>query len=183
MKLICLACKHEVAVLRDVKTPLIGAMFTSIDEKHGFPPPWSPVVSWQYMYCPMCQKRPFYDPNGNGEVKMITDAGEMWITDDGIFTKEDLDFNSYDPDLPLFETEKSGPLTTAAEPPSGSPSPGGPLNSIPNAVDEVKVIKPVKPASISDLIKSGEVKQNGSWFEYKGTNYRRTDLIKLINGA
>jgi hypothetical protein len=91
MKLICHACKYEVAETRDLALPLTGAMFVSRDPAHGVPAPWSPVVTWEYMFCPMCQRRPFLDPAPDGTIIMNTDSGIIAVTQKGIVKDEDGD--------------------------------------------------------------------------------------------
>ena len=85
LKLVCHACKYEIASFsKDVKLPLMGAMFLSKDEKHGFPAPWPPVITWEHMVCPMCQNRPFPAEDDNGDLEVLTDNGYMIINDRGI---------------------------------------------------------------------------------------------------
>ncbi len=43
----------------DLHLPLTGAMFKSQDEKHGYPPPFNPLATWQFFKCPHGQHRPF----------------------------------------------------------------------------------------------------------------------------
>lgn len=93
LKLVCHACKYEISSFsKDVRTPLLGAMFLSKDEKHKFPAPWSPVITFEHMYCPMCQIRPFGIPvsgiNGD-EFRVITNKGKAIIDNKGVFLAED----------------------------------------------------------------------------------------------
>lgn len=89
LKLKCAICHYDIAsITPDIKVPIIGAMFGSKDEKHGFPAPWSPVVTPEHMFCPMCQKRPFLLPE-DGKILLDTNEGIMEVNKHGIFSTED----------------------------------------------------------------------------------------------
>jgi len=83
MKLICHICKHEIAEIRDPGFPLSGAMFVSKDPFHGVPAPWSPVVDWESMYCPMCHFRAFPVPV-DGLFELTTDEGTLAVSEVGV---------------------------------------------------------------------------------------------------
>jgi hypothetical protein len=84
MKLKCHICKFEIATIDDgIKIPVIGAMFGPADPIHNHIPPWSPVVTWEHIYCPMCSFRPFEEPTPTGGIIMTTDVGTIMVTADG----------------------------------------------------------------------------------------------------
>lgn len=58
----CELCSAEIGLFDPevVRFPIKGHMFESIDERHGFPPPFHPSMTWEEMRCPMCRYRPFY---------------------------------------------------------------------------------------------------------------------------
>ena len=76
--LVCQTCKGQIGLFKpeDLAVPMVSGMFKSIDEHHGFPPPF-PVVpgrnvtmKWEFARCPFCGRRPFMQrdavmtPNG-----------------------------------------------------------------------------------------------------------------------
>ena len=187
MFLICHACGHTVAKIVEIKLPIFGAMFVSKDEKHGFPAPWSPVITWEWMYCPMCQKRAFVEPDKEtGHITIVTDEGH--------FTREDLDLLSDDdtPDDDLSNEPSSSSAADNGDPVDhgdafvvGGTSTGGSFDSSPEEDTEDNTGLPDDdtkvPVTVSSLIKSGKVIRRGSWYDYDGETYRKTDLVKLIN--
>jgi len=61
-QLYCEICRECIGIfhLQDIEEPIKGAMFTSKDPRHGFPPPFrSPALEWKDMQCPYCNHRPF----------------------------------------------------------------------------------------------------------------------------
>jgi len=85
----CDICKQNIATakLLDLKIPLTGAMFESVDEKHGFPRPFNVVATWVDLRCPVCFNRPFI----SGE-KISSNIGEIILNTKGceIVNKEEV---------------------------------------------------------------------------------------------
>ena len=207
MKLICRVCKYEIATIsKDTRIPVKGAMFHSKDPKHGFPPPWSPVVEWQYMYCPLCKKRPFLDPADGGNIFIDTDEGRKIITPKGVESVKTIDItrNGFlgtveivPGPLPLLkEKAEAAPEPLAdIEAPAGLVEDNGdptPVDDIPaESNDMAEEHSPLSEhynyegdpnKSFEERLRSGEIIQRGSWYEYKGKNFRRTELEEKLNG-
>jgi len=161
MILTCTMCGHEIAdISEDTRLPIQGSMFPSKDPKHGFPPPWSPVVGWEYMYCPLCSKRPFLDPADDGNISITTNEGPRVITAKGV-----IDVTPEVVDIPKREV----------------------VDVTPEMIDKSELLEEhiyeEEPTSTFEyLLESGEITQKGSWFAFEGKNYRRADLEEIING-
>ena len=62
-ELVCEVCRQTIGYFRtdEVVEPITGAMFSSKDPVHGFPPPFrSPGLGFEDMTCPYCIRRPFF---------------------------------------------------------------------------------------------------------------------------
>jgi len=61
----CSICKEKIATARkeDLRPPMMGSMFLSQDEHHGYLPPFDPSAEWEWMRCPHCRWRPFPFPD------------------------------------------------------------------------------------------------------------------------
>lgn len=200
LKLVCDKCKYEIASLsKDIRTPLIGAMFLSKDIKHSFPPPWSPVVTPEHMYCPMCQFRPFPLPENN-MVKIMTNECDMVITTGGLVLADDFKVQFADDSQPEElapnrgykftpvgeKVEKNVQSVTFVG--NGNLSKGNPVSTEENE----EMVDPVGVESKSDdappipsfdyLLAKGDIIQKGSWFEFEGATYRKADLENILNG-
>jgi DNA-directed RNA polymerase subunit RPC12/RpoP len=70
--LVCEVCTFQIGFFdpETIELPLVGSMFESMDPKHEFPPPFPPTVDWEFMRCPYCRKRPFYQQD-----KVLTPEG------------------------------------------------------------------------------------------------------------
>ena len=57
---VCEICGHHVAMvdLHTLGLPILGSMFSS-PMPGQLPDPFPPEVDWEFMFCPMCRKRPF----------------------------------------------------------------------------------------------------------------------------
>jgi len=169
MLLICHACGHEVAeISKDIKIPIQGSMFTSKDPKHGFPAPWNPVVSWEFLYCPMCQLRAFPIPDYNGNFLLKTTEGIMLVTSEGIFSTED----------EVSEEEAQGPVADNAIPANTSEA----GNILPVADGNFSGVSGPLTSGFDIAMESGDITKKGSWYAYKGKSYRKDDLKELLNG-
>lgn len=69
---ICDICTHRLGLFKadNIRLPIQGYMFSSIDAKHKIPPPFAASLGWMWMRCPMCSKRPFIN-----EHRIKTDDG------------------------------------------------------------------------------------------------------------
>lgn len=178
MKLICDKCNYAIATIdKNIKMPVQGSMFTSKDPKHGFPPPWSPVAVPEFMYCPMCNKRPFVGEFSRDMDKLTmvvmdevddTVAYELTVTDKGFSDATDELSESVDADTRTdSQTDEGGTAPAQDEPPVDID-----LSTEGTAVDVGKIF--------AKMIESGEIVQKGSWFTYKGNNHRRDELLEII---
>jgi hypothetical protein len=61
----CSICKEKIATAKkeDLRPPMMGSMFLSQDEFHGYLPPFAPGLEWEWMKCPHCRWRPFPFPD------------------------------------------------------------------------------------------------------------------------
>jgi len=61
----CEICFETIAAceLEELKVPMLGAMFTSPDLRHGIPQPFPSDACWEDMRCPHCLHRPFIAAN------------------------------------------------------------------------------------------------------------------------
>ena len=75
MKVICEICNEYIAQvnIEDVSVPMLGSMFKTPDDFHGYDPPFLPDTEWEDMRCGYCNQRPFTERNG-------------FLTDDGYIT-------------------------------------------------------------------------------------------------
>jgi Zinc finger, C2H2 type. len=76
MKVICEICNEYIATvnLEDVSVPMLGSMFKTPDDFHGYDPPFLPDTTWEDMRCGYCNQRPFTERDG-----FLTDEGYIKI--------------------------------------------------------------------------------------------------------
>lgn len=61
---VCQICGEKIAKVNvaEVRLPLTGAQFMSVDEEHKFPRPFPDVATWAELRCPVCVRfRPFLE--------------------------------------------------------------------------------------------------------------------------
>lgn len=81
-QLVCEICSETIAIfdVKDLSMPVMGNMFKSKDPEHGLPDPFPADITWEHMYCPYCNNRPFIVPEGKEEVgpeRLLTTGG--WV--------------------------------------------------------------------------------------------------------
>ena len=76
MKVICEICNEYIAQvnIEDVSVPMLGSMFKTPDDFHGYDPPFLPDTEWEDMRCGYCNQRPFTERDG-----FLTDEGYIKI--------------------------------------------------------------------------------------------------------
>ena len=76
MKVICEICNEYIAQvnIEDVSVPMLGSMFKTPDDFHGYDPPFLPDTEWEDMRCGYCNQRPFTERDG-----FLTDEGYVTI--------------------------------------------------------------------------------------------------------
>lgn len=76
MKVICEICNEYIAQvnIEDVSVPMLGSMFKTPDDFHGYDPPFLPDTEWEDMRCGYCNQRPFTERDG-----FLTDEGYITI--------------------------------------------------------------------------------------------------------
>lgn len=76
MKVICEICNEFIAQVEpgDVSVPMMGSMFKTPDDFHGYDPPFLPDTTWEDMKCGYCNQRPFTQRDG-----FLTDEGYKTI--------------------------------------------------------------------------------------------------------
>jgi len=66
----CEICRSHIGIFKpeDLRSPIDASMFKSIDEFHGFPPPFPATtdgrgnpLTWEFARCPYCRVRPFME--------------------------------------------------------------------------------------------------------------------------
>jgi DNA-directed RNA polymerase subunit RPC12/RpoP len=61
--IVCEICGESIGAFNpdNIKIPIDGSMFESINPKREIPPPFqgSALIGWRQMRCPMCNNRPF----------------------------------------------------------------------------------------------------------------------------
>jgi len=81
VKVICQICAEEIGDthLRDLRYPMSGAMFTTLDPVHGMPPPFDASLDWENFRCPYGRMhRPMVADN-----QVLTDEGIVVLPRDG----------------------------------------------------------------------------------------------------
>lgn len=131
MFLLCTICKHKVATIVEPTFPICGAMFESPDSWHKVPRPWSPVITWVDMYCPMCNKRAVPIPTDD-TIELLTDEGVVKVGVKGI----------------LFPEAQDGPVVVdrATAPVAPSPRDDKPADAMLGTPPTAPVARPVVPA-------------------------------------
>jgi|ADurb_Total_1113_FD_contig_51_1671032_length_1372_multi_2_in_0_out_0_4 hypothetical protein len=76
MKVICEICNEYIAQvnIEEVSVPMLGSMFKTPDDFHGYDPPFLPDTTWEDMRCGYCNQRPFTERDG-----FLTDEGYIKI--------------------------------------------------------------------------------------------------------
>jgi hypothetical protein len=76
MKVICEICNEYIAQvnIEEVSVPMLGSMFKTPDDFHGYDPPFLPETEWEDMRCGYCNQRPFTERDG-----FLTDEGYIKI--------------------------------------------------------------------------------------------------------
>ena len=76
MKVICEICNEYIAKvnIEEVSVPMLGSMFKTPDDFHGYDPPFLPDTEWEDMRCGYCNQRPFTERDG-----FLTDEGYIKI--------------------------------------------------------------------------------------------------------
>ena len=76
MKVICEICNEYIAQvnIEEVSVPMLGSMFKTPDDFHGYDPPFLPDTTWEDMRCGYCNQRPFSERDG-----FLTDEGYIKI--------------------------------------------------------------------------------------------------------
>ena len=76
MKVICEICNEFIAQVEpgSVTVPMMGNMFKTPDDFHGYDPPFLPDTTWEDMKCGYCNQRPFTQRDG-----FLTDEGYKTI--------------------------------------------------------------------------------------------------------
>lgn len=189
--LLCEICGAELGTfnLKDIKFPLQGSMFGGL--RPGYPPPFNPVLPWEFLYCPMCTKRAF-------------------ITVNHIVAKNKA-VNGDDLPNKIFRVDREGPqriqeynaVAEASKQASVVMTATVNVEAPQEAADEapdIEVVAPVKKAkgsakeatdkakptpkpTVDDLIKSGAIKKAGSWYRYKGKSYRLDELAEAVKNG
>lgn len=109
----CQICDEIYAVidLEDIKYPINGSMFKSIDPAHGVPPPFYPGAEFEFMRCPFGQHRPMIMPNtilcDNGQILNVPDREPPFFTPLGEERQYTLDRDQVLP-MPMMDEETAG---------------------------------------------------------------------------
>jgi hypothetical protein len=76
MRVICEICNEFIAQVEpgSVTIPMLGKMFKTPDDFHGYDPPFLPETEWEDMRCGYCNRRPFTQSDG-----YLTDEGYIKI--------------------------------------------------------------------------------------------------------
>ena len=212
MNLVCEICNQEIAKIGYIKSPIQGSMFEGVAPHlpNPFQPMqmWDHMKCPHCNYRPFFKKDTVLTNLGpmifdnNGPV----DIGFLYKIDRKLVEKE---FDRYESELPGNRQHEPQPPNypphtsddSAPDPvpeignsnfesvvPAPEPSKPGPVD-IPEPSDEAEGNE-ADPAPVEvgtaveqfEALIGDEILQSGSWFGYKGANYRKTELMeKLIN--
>jgi len=117
----CQICGELYAVidLREIKYPINGSMFRSIDPEHGVPPPFYPGAEFEYMRCPFGQHRPMIMPNTimveNNTILNVPEREPAFFTPVGEERQYTLDRDQVSP-MPMMSEEEAGRIARGLPP-------------------------------------------------------------------
>jgi hypothetical protein len=109
----CQICDEIYAVIDidEIKYPINGSMFKSVDPAHGVPDPFYPGAEFEYMRCPFGQHRPMIMPNtillDNGMILNVPDREPPFFTPLGEERQYTLDRDQVLP-MPMMSEEVAG---------------------------------------------------------------------------
>jgi hypothetical protein len=109
----CQICDEIYAEINieEIKYPLNGSMFKSIDPEHGVPPPFYAGAEFEFMRCPFGQHRPMILPNtillDNGQILNVPDGEPPFYTPLGEERQYTLDRDQVLP-MPMMDEETAG---------------------------------------------------------------------------
>lgn len=85
--LVCEICRMPIGKFnpKDVKLPIKGSMFKSIDPAHGFPPPFPDEVDWIDARCPYGPRRPEQGIDGHRPFFNFEEHKDEILTPDGYY--------------------------------------------------------------------------------------------------
>lgn len=185
MKLLCVICGYEIAEIRDPDYPITGAMFTSKDPKHKVPAPWSPVLTWEHMWCPMCHKRAMHPPV-DGTITLRTNIGNIVLPQKTASLHEtaQLHFAAMKSNIDVEKPSEAS--VEQIRPEVAIPTPnidGGQAEGQGEAIKQPWP-EPFSASEIFDeLMKFGQiVNKGGGWYSYQGKNRKKTEIMSMISG-